>query len=103
MNQNGTAFFIRAEIGVREHGDDRLVVEKFYGVGTQTCNVVERVGVGISIDEGVGHVQHATFGADNVYGGKMVVWLTDSDDFLRNFNGIGPFGIKSRNECVGIA
>lgn len=90
---DGGAFFVAAEVGVAYHGGDGLLIEEADGFFGKACYVVEGVGSGVSVDEGVGYEMGALLGVEYVHGGEVVVAGSDADDFFGGFDGVAVFGV----------
>ena len=101
----GTAggFLVATEVRVAEHRHHRFVGEEADGVVRELDDIHKRVGIGVAVHERIGQEERSLAGAQDMHGAEVLVFRTDTDDFLREFDGFGVLGIAAGNERVGVA
>ena len=102
VHSRGATHLVGAKVRIAEHGYHGLFVEELHGLLAQFGNIGEHLGIGMTIDERVGHIIDAFLGVQNVHRGKGVVTIFDANHLFGHFNRVAVFGVEAGNEGVGI-
>ena len=90
-----TSFCIGTEVGVRQHGHYRFLVEETYSLGRQFGNVYQGIGVRMTVNQCIGNEISSLLGVQNMHGTEMFVSRLDTDNFLGNLDRVGVLGVQS--------
>ena len=98
-----SSFLVRTEVRVAKHSHHRFVSEEAHCVVRELHDIDERFCIRVAVHKRIGEEERTLLGAEDMHGTEVLVFRTNTDNFLRQFNRFGILGIATRNERIGIA
>ena len=94
---------VGTEIGVADKGNLRVHIEEMNGSGGQLGDIHQFVGVGVVVDQGVGHEEGAALRVQDMHRAESLEFRAHADDLLHHLQRVGVFRVKAGDEGIGIA
>ena len=94
---------IGTEVGVRQHRDDRCMVEETDCLVSQFGDVNQSFRIRMTVDQRICQEVSTLLRIKNVHCSEMVESGLDADHFFGNFDGVAVSGIESGDKCVCIS